>query len=82
MISVYRQLPEVGDPVVRFCDGPSEARDASLKTAISGLAIALEMLEMTLDQHAKAKGQFALLCEREIYEAGTWPQGPEYPVRH
>lgn len=82
MMSVYRQPAEVGNPVVRFCDGPSEARDASLKTAISGLAIALEMLEMTMNQHAKSKGQFAALCERQIYEAGTWPQGIEYPVGH
>ena len=81
MMAVYRETPQMGDPVVRFADSPNESRDTSIKIAIGGLAITLEMTELALDRHVQVSSGFATLCEREIYEGGKWPPDIEYPIR-
>jgi hypothetical protein len=81
MMAVYRQTPEEGNPIVRYTDAPNEGRDASIKIAIGGLAMALEMMNMALGRHAEIAGKFAALAERGIHDGGTWPAGVEYPVK-
>ena len=77
-MATYRLTPEEGNPIVKYADGPNESRDASIKMAIGGLAMGVEMTHMALKRHEAIADQFAALAERGIHEGGTWPGDVEY----
>jgi hypothetical protein len=81
MMAVYRQTAEDGNPSVRYADAPNEGRDASIRIAIGGLAMGLEMMKMALERLAAVVGKFASLYERGSYEGGTWPKELAYPIK-
>ena len=81
MMATYRLAAEAGNPIVRYADSPNESRDASIKIAIGGLAIGVEMTQFALERHRGVAHQFAELAERAIYEGGTWPPDLGYPVK-
>ncbi len=81
MMATYRLTAEVGNPIVKYADSPNESRDASIKIAVGGLAMGLDMTKMALERHATIANQFATLAERGIHEGGTWPTDLEYPIK-
>lgn len=81
MLGTYQTAPPPGDFMVKFHSPAGEQLKLHMNMAIGGLAIATEMMRMALQKFDQIATQFAVLCERGIYEGGTWPQGVEYPVK-
>lgn len=81
MLGTYQTAPPQGDFVVKFHSPEGEQLKLHMEMAISGLAIATEMMRMAFSKFDTIATPFALLAERELYEGGTWPEGKEYPVR-
>jgi hypothetical protein len=82
MMGTYQTSPPEGEFTVRFFPRPEdETLAASMKTVVSGLAISVEMLRMAFNHYDVVAARFAALCERDLYEGGTWPKGIEYPVK-
>ena len=82
MLRIYQTSPPPGEFIVRFGRPTGDRLHTSLNIAIGGLAIAVEMMQMTMEQHDVIKHELALLAERNVYENGTWPADIPYPVPH
>jgi hypothetical protein len=81
MLGTYQTAPPPGGFVVKFHSPAGDELKLHMKMALSGLAIATEMMQGALEQFDEIATKFAELCEREVYEGGTWPAGLEYPVK-
>lgn len=57
-----------------------EAIKEHMEMAIGGLAIATEMMVVAIKNFDEIATPFAQLCEREMHEGGTWPEGWDYPI--
>lgn len=64
-----------------FSDGNPGRVAIVMVLALSGLSLALVMVEGAIKQELEFRKSFARLCEKGIYESGKWPQGLDYPVK-
>ena len=80
MLGMYQTFLPAGEFVVQFGRPTGDRLQASMKMAVGGLAIAVEMMQMAMEQHDAIRHAFAALAERDVYEEGNWPAEVPYPV--
>ncbi|MGE3341796.1 MAG: hypothetical protein AB7L71_00050 [Vicinamibacterales bacterium] len=82
MLGMYQKSPTTpGDTLVKYGAPQGEDLKVHMQMAIGGLATATEMMALAIKNFDEIATPFALLCEQEIYEGGTWPEGMEYPLK-
>ena len=82
MLGTYQKTPtDPGDHIVRYRSPEGDELKLHMEMAIGGLAIATEMMALAVKKFDEIHTPFAVLCEREIYEGGTWPAGTDYPLK-
>lgn len=80
MLGTY-QTPPADGSTTKFQSPEGDGLRTLTEMAISGLAIATEMMLMAYSKFDEIATPFSLLCERDLYEGGQWPQGWDYPIK-
>jgi hypothetical protein len=81
MLQAFQTPPSPGEFVVKFHSPTGLRLVRDMEMAIGALAGATELMQSALEKFDEISTRFAVLCERHIYEHGTWPDKLDYPVK-
>jgi hypothetical protein len=82
MSSIYQVISDTPhDPIVRFSDSSLEARETPMRLALRCLEIGTTIMLLSLQQYIGGRNAIAAVCEKALYEDGTWPAEVTYPVK-
>ena len=82
MSSMYQMLSDTPhDPIVRFSDSILEPREIAMRLALRCLEIGTTIMLVSLQQYVGGRNAIAAMCEKALYEDGTWPSDVSYPVK-
>jgi hypothetical protein len=80
MMATYSE-PGAEGGIKIFIDRRESIERAVITDAITVLATSVTAVIHTFERVAQHIEAMAVLAERQVYEAGTWPKDVEYPVR-
>jgi hypothetical protein len=82
MYAIYvNDVAEAPASVAIFQDRSAARTPLVSSLALSGISLAMTMMDQAMIDEKALRVPFARLCEKLSFDRGTWPEGVEYPVR-
>lgn len=82
MYATYVELTDEGPTsIATFTNARKSRTPLTSSLAVSGISLAMVMIEEALKYEKTNRVRFAEICEKGVYDRGTWPEGVEYPIK-